>query len=103
MVLVQLNFNRIELDAWIERRRLADGSYELVGMGRHTEYDAKTGEIVSDKIEPTGVRGTAPHDAFGECRTIRQWLCGVFMWPNVAMSGAARHDRSERSLLGPSS
>lgn len=61
---VTMNFNRIELDAWIDKTRQPDGSYRLVGMGRCTEYDANTGAVVSEKVETTGLTGTAPHDAF---------------------------------------
>lgn len=74
---VTVNFNRIELDSWIDKTRQPDGSYRLVGMGRLTEFDANTGAVVSEKIEPTGLTGTAPHDAFGERRTFRQWLHSV--------------------------
>ncbi len=70
------NFNRIECDAWIDRRRLPDGNYELVGMGRRTEYDAKTGALVSDKTEPTGLRGWAPAEAIDGPRL--PWWCRLF-------------------------
>lgn len=59
---VTMNFNRIELDAWIDRRKRLDGDYDLIGMGRRTEYDAKTGAVVSEKTEPTGVTGWAPRE-----------------------------------------
>ena len=72
------NFNRIDMYSWIDQKRLPDGSYALVGMGRCAEYDHKTGVLVSDKIEPTGARGWAPHNAFGERRTLLQWLRGKF-------------------------
>lgn len=59
---VSVSFNKVRLDSWIEKRRLDDGSYELIGMGRCTETDAATGAVVSDKTEPTGLRGWAPKD-----------------------------------------
>lgn len=77
-IMVTINFNRFEMDAWIDKRRLPDGSYALVGMGRSTEYDAKTGEIVSEKIEPTGLTGWAPRDAFDERFTLMHRLRGMF-------------------------
>lgn len=61
---MKINFNCIALDSWIDRRRLPDGNYELIGMGRRREYDALTGALVSDKTEPTGVRGWAPGEFF---------------------------------------
>ena len=72
-ILITMNFNLVFFDAWIDKYRLPDGSYKLIGMGRRIEYDYKSGDIVSDKIEPTGCNGWAPHDAFGEPRTLRQW------------------------------
>jgi hypothetical protein len=57
---LKINFNRIVADAWIEKRIRPDGSYDLIGMGRLTEYDRKTGELVSDKTEPTGLTGWSP-------------------------------------------
>lgn len=63
-----MNFNHIELDAWIDQRKRPDGDYDLIGMGRRTEYDAKTGALVSDKTELTGVIGWAPRDAIEEPR-----------------------------------
>ena len=62
-LLITLNLNRIELDSWIDTRRLPDGNYELIGMGRRTERDAKTGAIVSEIVSPTGGRGWAPAEA----------------------------------------
>jgi hypothetical protein len=60
---MKINFNRIALDAWIDERRRPDGDYDLIGMGRRTEYNAKTGAVVSDKTEPTGITGWAPREA----------------------------------------
>ena len=57
---VKCNFNRISLGSWIEQLKRSDGNYDLIGMGRRTEYDAKTGAVVSDKTEPTGLTGWAP-------------------------------------------
>ena len=62
-IVITLNFNRLEFDAWIEHQRLPDGNYKLVGMGRKTEYDANTGAVVSNKVSPTGVTGWAPAEA----------------------------------------
>ena len=45
---VTMNFNRIDLDAWIDKTRLPDGSYRLVGMGRRTDLDSYTGAIISE-------------------------------------------------------
>ena len=59
---VTMNFNRIELDAFIDQRKRPDGDYDLIGMCRRTEYDAKTGAVVSEKTEPTGVTGWAPRE-----------------------------------------
>lgn len=59
-LLAAFNFGLIEFDAWIEQRRRPDGDYDLIGMGRRTEYDARTGVMVSNKVEPTGARGWAP-------------------------------------------
>lgn len=61
---VSMNNNRIELDAWIDQRKRPDGDYDLIGMGRRTEYDAKTGALVSSKVEPTGLTGWAPRESF---------------------------------------
>ncbi len=66
--LITVNFNRIECDAWIDRQPAPDGGWTLIGMGRRTEYDAKTGAMISDKVEPTGLRGWAPAEMFGEPR-----------------------------------
>lgn len=63
---IHLNFNRVECNAWIDRVRAPDGGWTLIGMGRLTEYDAKTGALISDKTEPTGVRGWAPGEMFDE-------------------------------------
>ena len=61
--MVTWNCNRIALDAWIDQRKRPDGDYDLIGMGRRTEYDSTTGAVVSDKTEPTGVTGWAPREA----------------------------------------
>lgn len=74
--LIHCNFNRIELDSWIDAKPAPGGGWELTGMGRRTEYDAKTGAMVSDKVEPTGVRGWAPQDMFGE--PSRPWWRRLF-------------------------
>ena len=66
------NTNRIELDAWLDKRKRRDGDYDLIGMGRRTEYDAKTGAVVSDKVEPTGVTVWAPRE-FIEPRRAPWW------------------------------
>jgi hypothetical protein len=60
---ITMNFNRVELDAWIDQRKRAGGDYDLIGMGRRREYDSDTGTLVSDKTEPTGLKGWAPRDA----------------------------------------
>jgi hypothetical protein len=65
---ITMNVNRIACDAWIEERRRPDGDYDLIGMGRHREYDANTGELVADKTDPTGVTGWAPHAAIEQRR-----------------------------------
>ena len=74
--LIKMNFNRIECDAWIDRQPASDGGWTLIGMGRRTEYDAKTGEMISNKVEPTGLRGWAPAEMFGEPR--RPWWRRLF-------------------------
>ena len=63
LYVLKMNFNRIYLDAWIDQRKRPDGDYDLIGMGRRKEYDYKTGALVSDKTEPTGVFGRAPCEA----------------------------------------
>jgi hypothetical protein len=64
-LLVRWNTNRIELDSWIDRKKRPDGDYDLIGIGRRTEYDARTGAVVSDKTEPTGLTGWAPRGGSG--------------------------------------
>lgn len=68
---VTMNLSRIECDAWIDRITAPDGGWTLIGMGRRTEYDAIAGAVISNKVEPTGVRGWAPYGVFGESR--RSW------------------------------
>lgn len=74
--LIKMNLNRIECDAWIDRQPAPDGGWVLIGMGRRTEYDIKTGALISDKVEPTGLRGWAPAEMFGETR--RPWWRQLF-------------------------
>jgi len=67
---VKMNFNRIECDAWIDRQPAPSGGWTLIGMCRSTEYDAKTGALLSSKTEPTGLRGWAPAEVFEDRRRI---------------------------------
>lgn len=53
--IVECNYNRIEMNTWIEQSVRPDGDYDLVGMCRTREYDAVTGDLVSDKTEPSGL------------------------------------------------
>lgn len=74
---VTINFNRVELDAWIDKKPSPRGGYDLIGMGRRTEYDHKTGAVVSEKVEPTGVVGWAPSEFFdGPKKSWRRRLLG---------------------------
>lgn len=57
-----VNCNRVDLHAWIEHRKRADGDYDCIGMGRRIEWDYKTGTLVSDVTEPTGLNGWAPRE-----------------------------------------
>lgn len=75
---ITYNTDIIDLDSWIDRKRLPDGSYALTGFGSRTDRSETTGEVTYFNVSPTGVNGWAPHDAFGEPRTLRQWLAGVF-------------------------
>ena len=61
--IITWNTNRIQLDAWVDKCKRADGDYDQIGMGRRTEFDAATGAMVSDKVEPTGLTGWAPREA----------------------------------------
>ena len=61
---VVMNFNRIEHSSWIDVKRRADGDYDLIGMGRRVEYDAETGQVVSDVESPTGVTGRMSASTF---------------------------------------
>lgn len=70
---VTLNFNRVEVGAWIAHEPAPDGGWILIGMGRRTEYDAKTGAMISDKVEPTGLRGWAPYETFGNANRPSWW------------------------------
>ena len=77
---ITMNFNRIECDAWIHRELAPDGGWTLIGMGRRTEYDATSGAMISDKVEPTGVRCWAPYEMFAEPRKPwwrRLFACGA--------------------------
>ena len=77
---ITFNFNRIECDSWIEYERALDGGWNLIGMGRRTEFDAKTGAMISNKVEPIGLRGWAPYEMFGEPRP--SWWKRLFGWIN---------------------
>lgn len=61
-ITVEWNTNRIELDSWIEKVKRPDGDYDLIGMGRKTEY-SPDGVLLLEKIEPTGVTGWSPREA----------------------------------------
>lgn len=65
----KMNFNRVEIEAWVDRRKRPDGDYDLIGMSRRTEYDATTGAVVSDKTEPTSLTGWAQQDAINPRRS----------------------------------
>ena len=65
---VTWNTNRIELDSWIDQRKREDGDYDLIGMGRCTEYDSKTGQVVRNEVKPTGLVGWAPGEFFDKPR-----------------------------------
>ena len=63
--MIEIQRGRIEGEAWIDKQLQPDGSFRLVGMGRRTDYD-EYGTVIAEKIEPTGVTGWAPADAFGD-------------------------------------
>ena len=58
--IVKCSYNHLAISTWIEQRVRPDGDYDLIGMGRTREYDAVTGDLVSDKTEPSGLTCRAP-------------------------------------------
>jgi hypothetical protein len=53
-VMMIMNFNRVECDAWIEERKRTDGDYDLAGMGRSREF-----VVMRSNVELTGLRAFA--------------------------------------------
>lgn len=53
--LININTNTIELISFFQQIIQPDGSRKLIGMSKKTERDSKSGDIVSEITEPTGV------------------------------------------------
>ena len=70
---IDCNFNRIEIKSYFSSATLENGDYVLIGMGKKTEYDFETNEIISEKIEPTGVNVIFEKGEKMKIRTLKNW------------------------------
>lgn len=70
---VDCNFNRIEIKSYFSGAILENGDYVLLGMGKTTEYDYATNEIISEKIEKTGVNLIIEKGEKMKITTLKNW------------------------------